>query len=202
MTPELQNWLITAPRAGKFYDLLGAYHGQVRLRDRELGRRLELVGKVRDGRVQYDPRWPQAVDVSADIHLAGRTTTVDVDSARMAGASFSNSRIDVSPGGRLVGLQFEAASNAGDMLNFIRTTPLQMSLPFVTANWEASGELRMQGQMSIPIAENSASELTVELDFAPQKMSLSLPEYRIEMDDLPAGNGKWEFYGRQLSCWA
>ena len=190
MTPELQNWLITAPRAGKFYDLLGAYHGQVRLRDRELGRRLELVGKVRDGRVQYDPRWPQAVDVSADIHLAGRTTTVDVDSARMAGASFSNSRIDVSPGGRVVGLQFEAASNAGDMLNFIRTTPLQMSLPFVTANWEASGELRMQGQMSIPIAENSASELAVELDFAPQKMSLSLPEYRFEMDDL---NGQGAF---------
>ena len=89
----------------------------------------------------------------------------------------------------VVGLLFEAASNAGDMLNFIRTTPLQMSLPFVTANWEASGELRMQGQMSIPIAENSASELLWSL-ICPQKMSLSLPEYRIEMDDL---NGQGAF---------
>ena len=79
MAVELQNWLITAPRAGNFYDLLGAYHGQVRLRDRELGRRLELVGKVRDGRVQYDPRWPQAVMflltyISQDPPLRSRWT--------------------------------------------------------------------------------------------------------------------------------
>ena len=184
MAAGLQNWLTTAPRAGQFSDLLGAYHGQVRLRDRELGRRLELVGKVRDGRVQYDPRWPQAVSVSADIHLAGPTTSVAVDSARMAGARFSNSRIDVSAGGRVIGLEFEAASDAGDVLNFIRSTPLQTSLPFVTSNWEANGELLVQGQMSVPIAGNAASELGVNLDFVPQKVRLSLPDYRFEIDDL------------------
>ena len=47
----------------------------------------------------------------------------------MAGARFSNSRIDVSAGGRVIGLEFEAASDAGDVLNFIRSTPLQTSLP-------------------------------------------------------------------------
>lgn len=184
MAPGLQSWLRTAPRAGQFSEVLGAYHGQVALRDKELGRRLELIGKVRQGRIKYEARWPEVYDVSADIHLAGSTTTVRVDSAQMAGASFSDSLIELGPGGGAVDLQFKAVTDAGDVLDFVRTTPLQTALPFVGETWAASGDLQMVGQMHIPIGESPAIELSVALDFMPQNMGLSLPDFRFEIDDL------------------
>lgn len=184
MAPELQRWLRAAPEEGQFSDLLGAYHGQVQLRNKELGRRLELLGKVRQGRVRYEPRWPVAEDLIAEIHLAGSTTSIQVASAEMAGARINAGRIEIGAGGQLVNLRFDAVSDASDLLAFIRSTPLQASLPFVRDNWAASGELRVQGQMAVPIGEQTDQELALALDFAPQQVSLSLPDYRFEIADL------------------
>lgn len=184
MAPELQRWLRAAPEGGQFSDLLGAYHGQVQLRNSELGRRLEVLGTVRQGRVRYEPRWPVAEDLVGEIHLAGPTTSIQVASAKMAGARINDGRIEIGAGGQVVNLQFDAVSDAGDLLAFIRTTPLQASLPFVRDNWAARGELRLQGQMAVPIGAQTDQELALALDFAPQQVSLSLPDYRFEIADL------------------
>ena len=96
----------------------------------------------------------------------------------MAGARFSNSRIDVSAGGRVIGLEFEAASDAGNV-ELYRSTPADTTF----CNLQLGGQRRatVQGQMSIPIA--SASELGVN-PICSAKRRLSLPDYRFEIDDL------------------
>ena len=83
MAEGLQSWLRQAPQ-GRLDGLFGAYHGQLRQRPGELARRLEVRSDLAQGRIIYEPSWPELQNVSANIHVAGPNTRVQVSSAEMA----------------------------------------------------------------------------------------------------------------------
>ena len=187
MADGLQSWLREAPKAGRFSGLLGAYHGQVRQRTGELGRRLEIQGELERGRVAYASNWPELLEVFGDIHVAGSRTEVRVAAAQMAGARLFDSRVNLGAGGRIADIQFDAETGAVQLLDFLRNTPLRSTFDFVQDDWAAKGAVRLQGSMSIPLAADSEAALAIDLDFVPEQMALSMPNYRLEVDALGGG---------------
>ena len=68
-------------------------------------------------------------NVSANIHVAGPNTRVQVSSAEMAGARFAASQIALGTGARVADVQFDAQTGAAQLLDFLRNTPLDRPLP-------------------------------------------------------------------------
>tara|TARA_B100000963_G_scaffold69084_2_gene57459 strand:- start:9121 stop:13044 length:3924 start_codon:yes stop_codon:yes gene_type:complete len=184
MSDGLQNWLREAPKAGRFSGIYGAYHGQVRQRTGELARRFEIQGELARGRVLYEPNWPELRDVFGDIHVAGSRTEVRVATAQMAGARLRDSRLNLGAGARVADIQFDAETEASQLLDFVRNTPLRSTFGFVKDDWLGQGRVSLQGAMTIPLAANAERALAVDMDFVLEQMSLSMPDYRLEIDDL------------------
>lgn len=210
MAEGLQSWLHQAPQAGRLNGLLGAYHGQLRQRPGELARRLEIRSDLEQGRVIYESTWPELQNISASIHVAGPYTRVQVSSAEMAGALFSDSQIALGVGARVADVQFDAATGAAQLLDFLRDTPLRSSFGFVGNDWSAEGNVRLQGSMSLPLTADAETPLALDLNFRPEQMSLSMPDYRLVVEDavgqgtftLPhqlEGSFDGSIFGRQAS---
>ena len=183
MPEGLQNWLRQAPRSGRLSKLFGAYHGQLRQQTGELARRLEIQSDVERGRVIYESNWPALTDISGNIHVAGPHTHVRVASAQMAGAVFSNSHIALGSGGRIADVQFDAVTGAAQLLDFLRDTPLKPSFGFLGNDWTARGNVRLQGDMTLPLTLNGEQALALDLNFVPEQMSISMPDYRLHVED-------------------
>ena len=188
MAEGLQSWLRQAPQAGRLDGLFGAYHGQLRQRPGELARRLEIRSDLAQGRIIYEPSWPELQNVSANIHVAGPNTRVQVSSAEMAGARFAASQIALGTGARVADVQFDAQTGAAQLLDFLRDTPLRSSFAFVGNDWSANGNVRLQGSMRLPLTADAETPLALDLDFQPEQMSLSMPDYRLNLENA-AGQG-------------
>ena len=184
MAEGLQSWLRQAPQAGRLDGVFGAYHGQLRERPGELARRLEIRSDLEQGRIIYEPSWPELQNISASIHVAGPDTRVQVSSAEMAGALFSDSQIALGAGARVADVQFDAETGAAQLLDFVRDTPLRSTFAFVGNDWSAKGNVRLQGSMRLPLTADADTPLALDLNFRPEQMALSMPDYRLNVEDV------------------
>lgn len=186
----LRTWLETAPRGGVLYDARVAYQGQFQDEPGELGRRLELSARVRDGHLRYLDDWPIVTDLAGTLSVAGQVVDVKVDRATSAGARIAASRVRVAD--NVVDVSLDANTPAGDALDFIRTTPLANWLNFVEPDWEAAGPLRVSGELNIPLGgagqQTTAIRLRADLD----GVDLRLPGYRVDLEALK-GNLRYRF---------
>jgi len=138
--PEaLRDWLASGPRAGRLSNARFAMHGQVHLRQGELGRRLELLGDISEGRVEYAAGWPEVVEVQGRLHVAGVETRVQVDSAVSQQVQIGSSRIVLHDNSTYVRGEVTAVADMGAALDFVRVSPLQDNLNFVTPGWQGNG---------------------------------------------------------------
>ena len=189
--PEvLATWLDTAPQQGHLRDTKFAYHGQVRLRPNEMGRRIELVTNISQGVVRYEPTWPKVENLSARIHVAGRSTHIQISSADSLDVNLAGSRIELRENGQYAQAQINAAGEAGQLLAFVRQSPLLENLSFVTPQWQMTGGIALQGDLLIPLKKELSPPLKVGFDFSLSDVGLTMPEYRSELKKLsgPVGS--------------
>ncbi len=180
----LRQWLETGPRSGRLRNARFAMHGQVHLRTNELGRRLELLSDIADGQVEYAPGWPLVADVQGRVHVAGVDTRVEVERAVSQRVQIRDAKIVLRNNSAYVSGELQATADAGAALEFVRTSPLQENLSFVTPAWQGSGRLQMQGALTIPIKAEAAPPLAVELQFDSDNIALAMPEYRMVVRQL------------------
>ncbi len=186
--PALRDWLATGPRAGRLSDARFAMQGQVHVRPNELGRRLELMGELSGGHVEYAPDWPEVVNVSGRLHVAGVDTRVTVDSAISQQVEIQGANIVLRDNSAFVSGNLKAEADASAALEFVRGSPLQDNLSFVTPAWQGSGRLQIDANLIIPIKTDQSPALAVDLAFDGEDVSLAMPEYRMVVHDL-TGSG-------------
>lgn len=178
----LRGWLESAPRGGVLSDARVAYQGQFQDEPGELGRRLELAARVRDGHVRYHDDWPGVTDLAGDLAVAGQLVTVDVARAISAGVRARASRVRLVDG--VVDVALDADAGAADVLGFMRTTPLRQWLSFVEPDWQADGPVHMVGDLRIPIDDALDMQPEIRLRASLDEVDLSLPGYRVALEDL------------------
>lgn len=184
----LKEWLATGPKAGRLSDARFAMQGQVHVRPDELGRRIELIGEIADGWVQYAPEWPDVVEVQGCLHVAGVETRVLVDSAVSQQVRIQQANIVLRDNSAYVDGSLSAEADAGAALEFVRGSPLRENLGFITPAWQGSGRLLLSGDLIIPIKAEAAPALAVDLTFDGDGVSLAMPEYRMVVHEL-TGSG-------------
>ncbi|MFV2089408.1 MAG: YhdP family protein, partial [Pseudomonadales bacterium] len=190
----LPEWLEDGPRAGRLDDVALAYHGQIHTRPLEIGRRVELVARITDGQIEYHPDWPEVLDLSGQIALAGRDVRIRVDEGLSAdGTDLAGSRIRLGDNAAYVDIDLESVTTANQALEFIRSTPLAEWMSFVTPDWAGLGPLELSGNLHIPLkfssdrlGERSVAEddLEVDLDVTLEAVDLDLPSYGVMLRDL------------------
>jgi len=178
----LRGWLESAPRGGELSDARVAYQGQFQDEPGELGRRLELAARVRDGHVRYHDDWPAVTDVAGALAVAGQVATVNVERATSAGARMGAGRVRLVDG--VVDVSLEADAGAADVLGFMRTTPLRQWLAFVEPDWQAGGVMHIAGDLRIPIDDALELDPEVRLRAELEQVDLSLPGYRVNLHGL------------------
>ena len=190
ISPMLSNWIASGPRSGLLKNAQFAYHGQVHVRPGELGRRIELRSELSDVAVEYAPGWPQAKEVAGRVHIAGSESRIEVSRGRSCDLNIGLARIVLHDKVAYAKGMLAVQGDASDLLRFVRTSPLQQSLSFVQPGWRSRGEVVVQGDLTIPIAQKNVPALAVNLDFEFDKMSLTMPEFRVAANEL-SGLGKF-----------
>ena len=186
----LPEWLDEGPRAGVLSDVTFAYQGQIHTRPFEVARRVALSGYIEDGQVQYHPDWPEVRDLSGFISVGGRDVRIDVfKGLSFEGTDLSGSYIHLKDNASVADIDLVSATTVGEALTFVRSTPLQEWMNFVTPDWQGTGPIRMEGALSVPLklaAEHigevdPANELMVDLDIELNGADLDLPEYGVSL---------------------
>ncbi len=188
----LPEWLEEGPRAGRLSDVTFAYQGQIHTRPLEVARRVALSGHIEEGHIQYHPDWPEVRDLSGFISVGGRDVRIDVS----RGVSFddtdlSGSYIHLKDNASVADIDLVSTTTVPQALTFIRSTPLQEWMSFVTPDWVGAGPIRMVGSLSVPlnlqaeqISADAAEALEVDLDIELAGADLDLPGYGVSLGAL------------------
>ena len=187
---DLQNWLQSGPRSGHMTESRFAYQGQVHTRPNELGRRIELKSKVHDATVQYEASWPLVEGFAGDVHVAGEETRVIATAGTSLQLDLAGSRVALKENGRYAQGILNVRGAGQHVLQFVRGSPLQDTLSFVTPDWTLSGQLQAQGPMTVPLRED-APALALGFDFQISDADLHMPDYRSTLTGL-AGAGRFD----------
>ncbi len=202
----LPEWLDEGPRAGQLSDVTFAYQGQIHTRPFEVARRVALSGHIEEGHVQYHPDWPAVRDLSGFISVGGKDVRIDVTrGVSFEATDLSGSHIHLKDNASIADIDLISTTTVNEALTFIRSTPLQEWMSFVTPDWHGVGPMRMAGTLSVPLkleAEHigevdPARELEVDLDIELAGADLDLPGYGVALGAL---NGTLHYtYPYQIS---
>ncbi len=190
---QLAEWVKQGPQAGDLQQASFAYHGQVHQRPGELGRRIELISGFANGAVKYDPAWPVVTAVQADVHVAGRNTRVALHRGRSVGIDLDNTRLTLVDNGLYADINLQATGDGGAVLEFVRSSPLQDNMAFVSTDWSSQGVVGLQGPLRVPLKDRdleSTPKLQAQLNIHLNGVDLAMPEYRTQLKQL-AGGGQF-----------
>ena len=179
---QLKQWLDQGPRGGELVDASFAFQGQVHTQPDDQSRRIELEASLENGKVSYDPKWPVVTGVQAKVTVAGRDVFADVRSAKSMGGHITNTQVHLFDNGAYAEVDLHAEVDAGVGMSFVRGSPLQEWMAFVTPAWDGSGSLSLEGQLFIPISEALADQsVDVALDLTLADVALEIPDYRLSL---------------------
>jgi uncharacterized protein YhdP len=187
----LAQWINDGPRAGLLSGLHFGYHGQTHVRPNELGRRIELVSRISEGRVQYHADWPEITELSGRVEVAGSTVRIRVDDGLSIGARLAGTRVVLRDKASYADIELDAQVGTQETLEFVRATPLRDSLTFIGPDWTGAGKLRLQGDLHVPLGDKEGDKegeipdaLAVDLNIELQLADLEMPDYRLTVNDL------------------
>lgn len=183
----LRRWLAEGPREGTLVAPRFALHGHMHGKPGERHRRVELSSGLRGVRVRYHEDWPEISDVLGQLVVAGPLTRVELQAGRSAGATLgSGARVELLDAANFAAVDLIARAPTQDLLHFIRSTPLRDSLSFVMPGWSGAGDMRLNGELFIPLGEQEPDEDALQVDMQIELIDadLQMPDLRIAFTDL------------------
>lgn len=126
-------------------------------------RTVQLFLDAKQAEVDYDPAWPSARNVSADIFVDDNTVLGEVSKGEMSGLALGNTTIKYVPekkrtGGRLL-LASDISGDVQNGLAFLLDSPIKNQLQGVLDDWYASGRLSGSVRATIPIGLKLAEDV-------------------------------------------
>ena len=184
LNPDLVRWLTEAPREGTAGNVSFAYQGQVHLRPAELGRRVALRAEVNDARMRYHEAWPEVAGIAGQLSVSGITTSFDVVAGVSMGVSLVGSELRVADNGDRVEGNLQADGDGAALLAFVRRSPLQQAMSFVTPAWAVEGPMRLDGPIRIPLRDAQNRKTDADLRVKLSGVMLEVPEFRSRFTEL------------------
>ena len=188
LSEGLRSWLEEGPRKGQLQNARFAYHGQIRTRMGELSRRLELRTRISDGLVRYHPDWPEVQALNGLVAVSGRNVRVTVESGSSGTAILDGSEVALGQNAAYADISLKASIPTDAAMEFVRNTPLNNWLAFVTPGWNGAGQLNLDGDLHVPLkpfqTEVAGDELAIDLAITLSGTKLDMPDYRLLLEGL------------------
>ncbi len=186
----LKAWLRSSLVAGQLNSASTVFHGQTRPRAELPNRRFEVAGLVVDGTVDYHADWPPLEGVHGNVTITGEEARGRVVEGVLFGGEIRNSDIRVPLLGGYVDIALNARTDAARALDFVRDTPLSEELHFVSESWRAEGVLGIDGDLRIPVDDDSGP-VDLDLGFEVDGVTLDLVDLKLLFDGLN-GNARFQ----------
>ena len=168
IAPGLRDWLLANVRSGQLEDCRILFRGELGPDTGPPDRYFEMTAGLVDGVVDYHADWPTASRIRAHLAIAGRTTRLR-GSARIFDVDVGDVDLRVPASGNQLSLRLRSRADAGELLHFVRSSPLRDAMPFLSETWTGAGPLVVAAEFDLPLAPTEEEavgpqDLRVELD--------------------------------------
>ena len=185
LNPALRRWLLSAPQDGLLNDVQLGYMGYVRGQQGASARRLALRSSLENASVRFDERWPAVTEVAGELEVSGQFAAVGDRCSRSEGVSLAGTQLRLPAGGQHIEMQLKSGFDAAAGLAYVRASPLVDTMGFIQPDWQASGAMQLDGNVTVPIgraatADTVAAELAVRL----VDVNLQIPSLRTALSGL------------------
>ncbi|KRD30512.1 hypothetical protein ASE35_17505 [Lysobacter sp. Root916] len=172
MSPNLVRWLDSALIGGSVRNGHAIVSGDLDdwpFRDRN--GRFEATAKLHQAVVKFQPEWPAAEGLDADVAFIADGFSVD-GVGKLAGVGIQkiHAGIDHYKDGAL-NVQAQAASDAAQLLTLLRQSPLQKQHADTFANLSASGPAQVAFDMKLPLKPGSVTAISGSVDLGGAKLA-------------------------------
>ena len=166
MSPAAIRWLEQALDNGQLKSAEMFYRGPPKrwpFKGKQGRFELDMAGEGID--LDYHPEWPTAKQLSAKARIVNRRLIVDQARGTVEGVAASASGEIPSFRDPLLQLQIAGGGDAGDLLGFLKKSPLQHSHGSLLIGMEASGAVKGSARLQIPLKSGErGAQLDGQLD--------------------------------------
>ena len=162
------DWLNAALQGGRLHDIHAVVAGD--LDDwpfrTEQGRhgagRFRIDARIADGLLRFQPDWPAAGQVEADIRFDADGFTI-AGKGRIAGVPITSFKAGIPRFGRAeLSVDAEAAGDARDFLAMLRQSPLQEAYGETLDNLQVAGPARADFHMLLPFHHQDGAQMRMQ----------------------------------------
>ncbi|WP_372956011.1 YhdP family protein [Marinobacter sp.] len=176
VAPELYEWLTTAIEEGEITRGEFYGHGQI---GQDLPRHAfstAMEYEFRNGRVTYDPAWPEVTGASGRVRIHNGHTLVELDQAETGGLSLPEASVGVAPDGEfpVISVNTRAEVNGERIAYWLRETPLGEMAAGAGEALSVTGDYGVGLELSIPLAPDRS--VGVEADVRVDNGAIGYPD--------------------------
>lgn len=128
-----------------------------------------VAGKVHGGKVRFAHDYPQIEDIEGELLFDGVRMEVRSDAARILGARLGKVEAvipDLDTAEKILQVEGEAAGPAQEFIRFVNSSPVSDMLDGLTQEMSATGDLRLDMNIAIPLRHSEDTSLAGRLSFA------------------------------------
>ena len=151
VAPGFRDWLRTNVRSGHLEDGRILFQGAVGPSDGPPRRHFEIAARVVDGVVDYHGDWPTASHIRANLVVAEGGTRLR-GAARIFDMDVADADLRVPPSGEEISLRLRSRTDVGQLLHFVRNSPVRDAMPFLSDAWTGDGPVVVAAEMVLPLA--------------------------------------------------
>ncbi|HHH35234.1 MAG TPA: TIGR02099 family protein [Gammaproteobacteria bacterium] len=166
MRPGLVRWLERAIVAGRVPAGTLSYHGPVQASPFAAGAVFEARFNVLDGVLDYAPGWPRIEEIEAGLVFHNSRLEVSMVAGKSLSSSLDEAHIVIPDMAALparLAVEGRAEGPVGDVLRFLRETPLSRRFAGRVAGLAASGPSRLQLSFSRLLVPGGAVDVSGDL---------------------------------------
>ncbi len=174
---SLQDWIRTSVTAGDFSDLSFVLNTVLEKDHADNSITSQLYMGFSDARLQYLSDWPALEKLKGRFLLDSSDIDVWVDEGTTLGGTLigQSGRVQLRPSaaGTLLTVNARLQGDSSEALRYFTETPLQETVSHAFDSWQASGPVRAQLAMAMPLGDGHGSpDIRLDADVSSNRLSI------------------------------
>ena len=181
----VSRWLQDSLQGGRVEQGGFVWRGSLRRRNFE-HMTVQLFFQLQDTDIRFDPRWPTLRKFSGPVLIDDRHVSIWADDGSIGGLPLQHLSAEMAgtaPGVSELAVAVRAAGDAGAGLDIVRNSPLNALTAEALSDWRASGEMRADLQLELPLS-NLAAGPRVDLQASLHGVDLAIRPGNLPLRDL------------------
>lgn len=184
VAPELYEWLTTAIREGEITHGEFYGHGQIGQDAPPASFSTAMEYRFRNGRIAYDPDWPEVTDADGVVRIHNGNMRVTLDRASTGGLALDRGEVEVVPGEQapVVNVSARTRVNGDQVAYWLGETPLGSMAGEAAGALSVSGDYDVDLGLAIPLA--TGRDVGVDASLSTENGSVYYPEQDLRWQDI------------------